>query len=58
MAATAALLWLTPAAHAQQSFNSPDDAAAALASAVKSGIRQDIVKVLGPDGEDIVASGD
>jgi hypothetical protein len=58
MAATAALLWLTPAAHAQQSFNSPDEAAAALASAVKSGIRADIVKVLGADGQDIVASGD
>ena len=58
MAATAAFIWLTPAAHAQQSFNSPDEAAAALASAVKSGIRQDIIKVLGPDGEDIIASGD
>jgi hypothetical protein len=58
VAATAALFWLTPAAHAQQSFNSPDDAVAALASAVKSGIRQDIIKVLGPDGEDIVSSGD
>jgi hypothetical protein len=58
VAAAAALVWLTPAAHAQQSFNSPDDAVAALASAVKSGIRQDIIKVLGPDGEDIVSSGD
>jgi hypothetical protein len=58
MAATAALLWLTLPAHAQQSFNSLDDAAAALASAVKSGIRQDMMKVLGPDGEDIIASGD
>lgn len=58
MAAAAAMLWLTPAAHAQQSFNSPDEAAAALASAVKSGIRADIVKVLGADGQDIVASGD
>ena len=47
VAAAAALVWLTPAAHAQQSFNSPDDAAAALASAVKSGVRQDIIKVLG-----------
>ena len=58
VAATAALFWLTPAAHAQQTFNSPDDAAAALASAVKSGSRQDIIKVLGPDGEDIIVSGD
>jgi DUF2950 family protein len=58
VATAAALFWLMPAAHAQQSFNSPDDAVAALASAVKSGIRQDIIKVLGPDGEDIVSSGD
>ncbi|HLX14247.1 MAG TPA: DUF2950 domain-containing protein [Bradyrhizobium sp.] len=47
-----------PAAKAQQSFNSPDDAASALASAVKSGIGRDMLKVLGPDGEDIVVSGD
>jgi hypothetical protein len=58
IAATAALFWLTPAAQAQQSFNSPDEAAAALAAAVKSGIRADIVKVLGADGQDIIASGD
>jgi len=54
----ACLLWLMPAAKAQQSFNSPDDAASALASAVKSGIGRDMLKVLGPDGEDIVVSGD
>ncbi len=57
-AMTATLLSLTQPAFAQQSFNRPDDAVAALASAVKSGIKQDIIKVLGPDGEDIVASGD
>jgi hypothetical protein len=43
---------------AQQSFNSPDDAAAALAAAVKSGTKADMLKVLGADGEDIVSSGD
>jgi hypothetical protein len=58
VAAAAGLLWLTPAAKAQQSFNSPDDAASALASAVKSGVRQDMLKVLGADGEDIIDSGD
>ena len=57
-AAAASLLWLMPAAMAQQSFNSPDDAASALASAVKSGVRQEMLKVLGADGEDIVVSGD
>jgi hypothetical protein len=46
------------AASAQQSFNSPDDAAAALAAAVKSGAKADMLKVLGANGEDIVSSGD
>lgn len=55
---TAALFWLVTAAEAQQPFNSPDGAAGALAAAVKSGIRQDMLKVLGPDGEDIIDSGD
>jgi hypothetical protein len=57
VAAAAALLWMVPA-KAQQSFNSPDDAAAALASAVKSGTRPDLLKVLGTGGEDIIDSGD
>jgi len=48
---------LTPA-HAQQTFASPDEAVSALVSAVKSGSRQDMLKVLGADGEDIVSSGD
>jgi hypothetical protein len=33
VATAAGLLWLTPAANAQQSFNSPDEAASALATA-------------------------
>jgi hypothetical protein len=57
VAGLAVLLWLTPAAMAQQSFKNPDDAATALAAAIKSG-KQDILKVLGPGGEDIVSSGD
>src|SRR5262249_11195274 len=48
----------TPAAQAQQSFPNPDDAASALAAAAKSGVKQDMLKVLGDDGEDIVDSGD
>ena len=55
--AAASLLWLMPA-NAQQSFNSPDDAASALASAVKSGAKQDLLKVFGANGEDIIDSGD
>jgi hypothetical protein len=54
----ASLLWLMPAAKAQQTFSSPDEAASALASAVKSGAKQDLLKVLGADGEDIIDSGD
>ena len=53
----AGLIWSMPA-HAQQAFSNPDEAASALAAAVKSGAKQDILKVLGPDGEDIVDSGD
>src|SRR5262249_12516523 len=56
--ALAGLCLLLPPAQAQQSFGSPDDAASALAAAVKSGMKQDILKVLGADGEDIVSSGD
>ncbi|MDD1526488.1 DUF2950 domain-containing protein [Bradyrhizobium sp. WBOS7] len=44
-------------AEAQQSYKTPEDAAAALAAAVKSGPR-DILKVLGRAAEDIVFSGD
>ena len=52
-----ALALLTSASQAQQSFSSPEDAAAALAAAVKSGPR-DILKVLGKSADDIVSSGD
>lgn len=53
-----ALALLSPVAHAQQAFPSPEDAAAALAAAVKSGTNSAILKVLGNDAEDIVSSGD
>jgi len=45
-------------AGAQQSFKSADEAAAALAGAAKAADRAAILKVLGPDAEDIVSSGD
>ena len=57
VAVAASLFWMTPAS-AQQSFSSPDDAASALASAVKSGNMQDVLKVLGAGGEGIIDSGD
>lgn len=52
-----ALTLLSSVAQAQQSFPTPEDAAAALAAAVKSGPR-DILKVLGKAADDIVSSGD
>jgi DUF2950 family protein len=57
---TAAMLLCAAAsvASAQQAFKTPDEAASALASAAKTGDRKAIVTVLGPDGEDIVSSGD
>jgi hypothetical protein len=45
-------------ASAQQAFKTPDEAASALASAAKAGDRKAIATVLGPDGDEIVSSGD
>jgi hypothetical protein len=45
-------------AHAQQAFPSPEDAAAALATAVKAGTPRAMLKVLGNDARDIIDSGD
>ena len=45
-------------ADAQQVFKTPEDAATALASAVKSGAPRDILKVFGRDAVDIMVSGD
>ena len=57
-AAVAIVCLVALPARAQQVFQSPDEAAAALASAVKSGVKQDMLKVFGPNGEDIISSGD
>ncbi|UFX46942.1 DUF2950 domain-containing protein [Bradyrhizobium sp. 41S5] len=53
-----ALALLTSASQAQQAYPSPEDAAAALAAAVKSGTNRAVLKVLGNAAEDLVASGD
>jgi hypothetical protein len=53
-----ALALLTSAPQAQEVFSSPEDAATALAAAVKTGTKGSILKVLGNAAEDIVASGD
>jgi hypothetical protein len=49
---------LTSVSPAQQAYPSPEDAAAALAAAVKTGTTRALLKVLGRDGKDIVESGD
>jgi hypothetical protein len=56
--AIVAVALLASASQAQQAFPSPEDAAASLAAAVKTGTRSAILKVLGNDAEDIVESGD
>jgi hypothetical protein len=55
--AIVAVVLLTSASQAQQAYPSPEDAAASLAAAVKTGTRNAILKVLG-NAEDIVDSGD
>ncbi|WFU57046.1 DUF2950 domain-containing protein [Bradyrhizobium pachyrhizi] len=56
-AATALALLLSPA-RAQQGFPNPEDAASALATAVKTGTSRAMLKVLGRDAADIIESGD
>src|SRR3954453_7617538 len=59
LATMAALSLMAPSvAHAQQNFKTPDEAASAFVSAVRSADKKAIVSVLGPDGNDIVSSGD
>jgi Protein of unknown function (DUF2950) len=53
-----ALALLSSPSLAQQSYPTPEDAAAALAAAVKSGSGRAILKVLGRAAEEIVSSGD
>lgn len=48
----------TSSSQAQKAFPSPEQAAAALADAVKSGGNRSIIKVLGPPAREIVDSGD
>ena len=56
--AIVAVTLLTSAAQAQQTYASPEEAAASLVAAVKVGTSSAILKVLGRDAEDIVESGD
>lgn len=56
--ATALLVVTIPAASAQQSFASPEEAATALVAAARSSEIRDLIKVLGHDATEIVESGD
>lgn len=58
LGAIVAIALLTSASQAQQAYPSPEEAAAALAAALKTGTRSAVLKVLGKGGEDIVVSGD
>jgi hypothetical protein len=58
ISAIVAVMLVTAASRAQQAYPSPEDAAASLAAALKTGTRSAIMKVLGKDAEDIVESGD
>jgi hypothetical protein len=49
---------VAPAAYAQQRFKSPDEAVTTLVAAVRAADVRDMLKVLGPQGRDILVSGD
>ena len=47
-----------PAAKAQKTFATPEDATSALAAATKSGTTRDMIAILGPESKKIISSGD
>ncbi|PDT75669.1 DUF2950 domain-containing protein [Bradyrhizobium sp. C9] len=58
IAVAAAFALLLSPVRAQQGFPNPEDAASALAAAVKAGTSRAMLKVLGRDAADIIESGD
>jgi hypothetical protein len=58
LAAAVILVLSVAVAQAQQAFATPEEAASALADAVKSGIPKAMLRVLGSGGVDIISSGD
>jgi hypothetical protein len=58
VAAFALMVALASGAFAQQFFQTPEAAGAALAAAAKAADVRALLRVLGPDGEDIISSGD
>jgi hypothetical protein len=57
IAAVGLLLVISPAS-AQRTFQTPEEAATALADGIKSGTTREMMKVLGSDAEGIIFSGD
>jgi hypothetical protein len=53
-----ALLFACTAEIAQEQFDSPDDAVNALVNAARDGNETSLLKILGPEGEDVISSGD
>ena len=58
LTAAALIFAMASVANAQQSFKTPEEAADALVSAVRTGDRKAMLTVLGQGGADIVSSGD
>jgi hypothetical protein len=54
----AILTLLMSAAHAQKSYPTPEEAVSALVEAVKDGSKSKMKRVLGPDADEIIDSGD
>jgi hypothetical protein len=50
------ILWAQPAE--QKTFSSPDEASRALIRAVRAGNEEDLLEIFGPDGKEIISSGD
>ena len=58
LAAAICLFRAASVAFAQQDYKTPQDAVDALVAAARSGDQKALLVVLGPDGDDIVSSGD
>lgn len=58
LSAVVVVLLFTSASQAQRSYSSPEEAADALVTAVRTGTTRAMLRVLGVGGEDIVRSGD
>jgi len=53
-----AVLAIATPVRSQEAFKTPEAAASALLAAAKSGAKKDALRVFGPDGEQIISSGD